>query len=432
MEILTNIIQEILNIGAIAFLPIIVTVLGLIFRMKFFEAFKSGLLFGIGFQGLKLVISLLTTTIQPIIDYYAGSGASHSFTTIDVGWQTLSAAAWTSPFAAVVIPGGVILNFVLIKAKVIKTLNIDIWNYWHILMSASILYYILGNAGITGAPAVIISFVFAMALMVFINFVGDKIAPWWQEYFGYEGTTCTTKSSTLAAIPVVFVTNKVLDKIPHVNKININLSWINKKLGVLGDPAIVGFIVGLFMAVITLQTPAVMIQVAVGISAVIVLLPRMVSLFMEGLAPVSKAAKQFVVKHLGEDREILLGCDSAFGLGDPAVITLGLLLIPITIAIAFIIPGNTYFPVGILASIPYYAGMTCMISKGNLFRGLVNGTIFMVLLVLSMNFMADIATTFISAAGVMEIAEGTKVTGASLANIVDILVVGIAKLFGAA
>ena len=185
------------------------------------------------------------------------------------------------------------------------------------------------------------------------------------------------------------------------------------------------------MAVITLQTPAVMIQVAVGISAVIVLLPRMVSLFMEGLAPVSKAAKQFVVKHLGEDREILLGCDSAFGLGDPAVITLGLLLIPITIAIAFIIPGNTYFPVGILASIPYYAGMTCMISKGNLFRGLVNGTIFMVLLVFFMNFMADIATTFISAAGVMEIAEGTKVTGASLANIVDIIVVGIAKIFGA-
>ena len=82
MEILTNIIQEILNIGAIAFLPIIVTVLGLIFRMKFFEAFKSGLLFGIGFQGLKLVISLLTTTIQPIIDYYAGSGASRSFTTV--------------------------------------------------------------------------------------------------------------------------------------------------------------------------------------------------------------------------------------------------------------------------------------------------------------------------------------------------------------
>ena len=50
MEILTNIIQEILNIGAIAFLPIIVTILGLVFRMKFFEAFKSGLLFGIGFQ----------------------------------------------------------------------------------------------------------------------------------------------------------------------------------------------------------------------------------------------------------------------------------------------------------------------------------------------------------------------------------------------
>ncbi len=429
MEQIANITRSILDVGAVATLPIIITILGLVFKMKFWDAFKSGLLLGIGFQGLKLVITLLTTTIAPIQAYYAASGTG--FTTIDVGWQALSAAAWTSPFAAAVVPLGLVLNFVLVKYKITKTLNIDIWNYWHILMAASILYLILGNVGVTGVAAYAIGLIFAMALVVFINIVGDKIAPYWQRNFGYEGTTCTTLSSTLSVVPIAVIMNKILDKIPGINKIDISLSWINKKLGVLGDPAIVGFIVGIFLSLITFQTPSVMIQTGVGISAVIVLMPRMVSLLMEGLAPISKAAKIFMMKHVDEDQELLLGCDSAFGVGDQTTITLGLILIPITIALAFIVPGNNYFPVGMFGSIPYFAGMISMMTDKNLFRGIITGTVFMVFVVFALNFMTDIGTLFVTSTGALALEEGVKVTAGSLANFVDIIMVAIAKFFGA-
>jgi len=429
MEHLVSIIRQVLDIGAIAVLPIIITILGLFFKMNFFKAFKSGLLLGIGFQGLKLVISLLITTIEPVTNYYAASATGYAFTTIDVGWQTLSAAAWMTPFAAVVLPLGLIVNIILIKFQVTKTFNIDIWNYWHILMASSILYYIFSRADMSGAVPFAICTVFAMLLVAIICIVGDKIAPFWQRNFGYEGTTCTTMSSTLSAVPVVYVLNKIVDIIPGVNKVDINLSWINKKLGPLGDPALVGFIVGLFLAIITRQTPTVIIQIAVGIAAVIVLMPRMVGLLMEGLTPISKAAKNYMTKHVGEDQELLIGTDAAFAIGDQTAVTLSLLLMPITIALAFIIPGNNYFPVGMFASIPYFAGMISMMTDRNLFRGLITGTLYMVFIVVSLNFMADVGTSFVTSAGVLELEKGLKVTAASLANVVDILMVLIAKLF---
>ena len=37
--------------------------------MKLDHAIKSGLLVGIGFQGLVLAVNLLITTIQPVMDY---------------------------------------------------------------------------------------------------------------------------------------------------------------------------------------------------------------------------------------------------------------------------------------------------------------------------------------------------------------------------
>ena len=59
MDWLLNAVQTLLNMGAVAILPVMILIIGLIFRMKFGEALKAGLLVGIGFQGLSLVISLL-------------------------------------------------------------------------------------------------------------------------------------------------------------------------------------------------------------------------------------------------------------------------------------------------------------------------------------------------------------------------------------
>ena len=82
MDILLKAVQALLNMGAVALLPIMICILGLVFRMKFGASLKAGLMVGIGFQGLSLTVGLLTTTIQPITEYYQKMGSG--FTAADI------------------------------------------------------------------------------------------------------------------------------------------------------------------------------------------------------------------------------------------------------------------------------------------------------------------------------------------------------------
>lgn len=83
MDTLLNIVQTILGMGAVVILPIMIFILGLVFRMKIGQAIQAGLMIGIGFQGLLLVINLLMASIDPVVKYYQSMGSG--FTTVDIG-----------------------------------------------------------------------------------------------------------------------------------------------------------------------------------------------------------------------------------------------------------------------------------------------------------------------------------------------------------
>ena len=56
--------QFIINCGPTVMLPIIITIVGLIFGLKITSAFKAGLTLGIGFAGIKLVLDFMTTQLM--------------------------------------------------------------------------------------------------------------------------------------------------------------------------------------------------------------------------------------------------------------------------------------------------------------------------------------------------------------------------------
>ena len=75
MEMLKSIMLTITGMGATAILPLVIFILGLVFRMKVGAAIKSGITVGIGFIGLGLVVNLLSTSLQPAIAYYSKIGS---------------------------------------------------------------------------------------------------------------------------------------------------------------------------------------------------------------------------------------------------------------------------------------------------------------------------------------------------------------------
>ena len=49
MQIINSVIQFIMDLGGAIFLPFMITILGLFFKIKFFDSFRNGLRIGAGF-----------------------------------------------------------------------------------------------------------------------------------------------------------------------------------------------------------------------------------------------------------------------------------------------------------------------------------------------------------------------------------------------
>lgn len=180
----------------------------------------------------------------------------------------------------------------------------------------------------------------------------------------------------------------------------MDMDKIGSKLGMLGDPAVIGLVVGAFLGVLTRQSVSTVLTICMGVAAVMVLIPRMVGIMMEGLSPIGTAANAYMKKKIGEDADVYIGMDIALGLGDPACITCTAIMIPMTIVMAFLIPDMRFFPLGILAEVCYLAPMCVLSSKGNVLRTLITMSLIMFATLFFANMFAPQATQMMSVTGV--------------------------------
>ena len=102
MQILYNIFNTILDAGAVVMLPIIITIIGLIFRVKLSKAFRSGLTIGIGFAGINLVINMMKSNLGPAAQAMV-QNFGIKLDILDVGWGAIAAVTWSSPIIAILI-----------------------------------------------------------------------------------------------------------------------------------------------------------------------------------------------------------------------------------------------------------------------------------------------------------------------------------------
>ena len=181
--------------------------------------------------------------------------------------------------------------------------------------------------------------------------------------------------------------NWVIEKIPGLRDIKADTEGIERRLGpTFGDPMVMGLIIGVVLGVIAyfgdfgkdfLGTLAKILVLGIQLAAVMVLLPRMVRILMEGLIPVSEAARSFMAKRAA-GREIHIGLDSAVLVGHPANISSGLLLVPIAILLSVILPGNRMLLFADLAVLVFLCTQFAPAAKGNVVRMVIIGTVVLI------------------------------------------------------
>src|SRR5262249_32619368 len=132
METLSLGVRDILDLGAPVMMPIIITLLGLGFRQGFVKSFRAGLTVGVGFIAIGLVVHLLIDVVGPDAMAFA-SVLGRRLDILDVGWPMGAAVSFASPIAGPLIPAVLALNVVLVLLRFTRTVDVDLWNYWHFI-----------------------------------------------------------------------------------------------------------------------------------------------------------------------------------------------------------------------------------------------------------------------------------------------------------
>jgi PTS system galactitol-specific IIC component len=335
------------TLGATVLLPIVIFIIAVVLGAKVGKAFRAAITIGVAFIGINLVLGLMFTSIGEVAQaIVTNTGIKRDI--VDVGWPSAAAIAFGSSVGLWVIPVGILVNIVLLLLRWTRTLNVDVWNFWHFAFVGSLVVAATDNL----AYGIIVAALVAALSLLFADWSARAV----QQFYGVPGVSVPHLASA-QILPIAIVLNWIMDRIPGINKINISTETIERRFGVFGEPVVLGLIIGLVLGLIAFYNAgdfgvvlAKVFGTGMTLAAVMLLLPRMVKILMEGLLPVSDAAQEFVRKRTG-DRELLVGLDSAILIGHPAAISSSLILVPFIVA------------------------MTAPLLKGNVFRMVVVGTI---------------------------------------------------------
>lgn len=381
-------INYIVNLGTSVMMPIIFFVLALAVGVKPGRAFKAALLIGIGFEGLTLVINLLLDNLGPAATAMTGR-MGVSLTTLDSGWAVAATVGWGFEFMVPLVLMFIAINLAMVALKLTDTVDIDIFNYWIFLCESAIIYAASGS--------VVVTFVASAILFAGMLKLADVMAPTVDRQFGLEGISFPHLTCIPQAIFGIVV-NWVFERIPGLKDLDLDAKRVSDKLGVLGDPATIGFILGAAIALLAGYDVGGAATLAVKVAAAMVLMPRMVGILLEGLDIVKCAVEEKLAK-LFPDRRFFIGMDVALLVGDPCIIAVGVLLIPITLALAMVLPGNTVLPFVDLPLLIFDVTLIAAFCRKDMLRTLVAGTLLMVFVLFAANDVAGVYSAAAAATG---------------------------------
>ena len=403
---LTGLKAAIDTLGATVLLPIVIFVIAVVLGAKVGRAFRAAVTIGVAFIGINLVLGLMLGSIGDVAQaIVTNTGIKRDI--VDVGWPSAAAIAFGSSVGLWIIPIGIAVNIVLLLTRMTRTLNVDVWNFWHFAFIGSLATAATGSL----AYGLVVGALVAALALLFADWSARAV----QQFYGIPGVSVPHLASA-QILPIAIVLNWVMDRIPGINRIEISTETIEKRFGVFGEPVVLGLIIGLVLGLIGYYNAgdfgtvlSKVLGTGMTLAAVMLLLPRMVKVLMEGLLPVSDAAQEFVRKRTG-DRELLVGLDSAILIGHPAAIASSLILVPIAIVLSIVLPGNRVILFADLAVIPFIVAMTAPLLKGNVFRMVVVGTITLAVGFYVANALAPLFTSAAVSSGFQLPANAVQIT----------------------
>lgn len=372
-----QVFSYIIGLGAAVMMPVIFTILGVCIGIRFGEALKAGLKVGVGFVGLSIVTALLVNAMTPalsrVVEIYG-----LQLKVFDMGWPAAASVAYNTAVGAFIIPVCLGVNLLMLITKTTRTVNIYLWNYWHFAFIGAVIYF--------ASDSLAWGFFGAIICYIITLIIADITAKKFQSYYkGMDGISIP-QPFCAGFVPFAWAINKGLDKIPGMNRLEIDAEGLKKKFDVLGEPLILGVIIGIGIGCLACSSWAEIVDripkillLGIQMGAVMELIPRVTVLFIEGLKPISEATRNLIARKFKGADGLNIGMSPALVIGDPTTLVVSLLLIPVTLFLAVILPGNMFLPLASLAGMFYVFPLVLPYTKGNVIKTFIVGVVVIIM-----------------------------------------------------
>jgi PTS system galactitol-specific IIC component len=259
------------------------------------------------------------------------------------------------------------LKMAILALKITRTVNVDIWNYWH---------FALVGALVQAASATLLMGLTATALIVVYGIVlVDWNAPLVEKECGLKGISIPTLSL-----------NVLLRYGVTVNRGLWRISWspreMESRFGFLVEAMMIGVVIGALFGVLAGYDEKRILELAINVAAAMFILPHCGGLIGKEMQSVSLRLKEIIQHRSTKKTFLYVGMHLSVIMQNSAVIVTGLLLMPLSLAIAFILPGNRTLPLGDLANLISVMAGIVLIRCSNVFRAMLIGIPIVVVYVL--------------------------------------------------
>ena len=131
------------------------------------------------------------------------------------------------------------------------------------------------------------------------------------------------------------------------------------------------------------------LEFALKITAVFLILPKIVTFMQSGFSEMAAAMQVFVKKRFKGNREINVGINHMVFVDNDAVIISSVILMPITIALAILLRFIYIFPLADLSTIVLLIVVVNAVSRGRILRNVIIGIPVIIISLYTSSFMAS-------------------------------------------
>ncbi len=383
IDIANTIFDPLIKLGAAPLMTIILTVIALFFRVKFSDALEGGLKLGIALTGISAIINILTTAFSGALSQFVEStGISLNIT--DVGWAPLATITWGSPYTLFFLLIMVIVNIIMLLLNKTNTLDVDIFDIWHLSIVG--LFAIYAGANLLIATLLVVF----IGILKIIN--SDLMKPTFNDLLNApDENPMTTTHMNYMMNPIIMVFDKIFDKFfPWLDKYDFDAAKLNSKVGFWGSKFAIGIYLGIFVGLLSQQSPTQIFTLAFTAAVCLELFSLIGSWFIASVEPLSQGITNFANKKMG-GRQLNIGLDWPFLAGRAEIWAAANVLAPIMLILALILPGNGLLPLGGIIAMGVTPALL-VITRGKVLRMIVIGTIELPIFLWSGSLMAPFIT----------------------------------------